>query len=105
MVLVKLEARVLDGAMVVDKVAVLDGTTSLAGTEVLNETEVPGGITVSDETMELDEVEIPGTLSKALEVCDAPGSCPQTVSVTVTTFASSIRSASILPIGKEEYEG
>lgn len=117
MVLVKLEARVLvhrvvlDGAMVVDEVAVLDGTTSLAGTVVLNETEVPDGmavsdgIAVSDETMALDEVETPGTLSKVLEVCDAPGSRPQTVSVTVTTFASSIRSASILPIGKEEDEG
>lgn len=107
MVLVKLEARVLvqrvvlDGAMIVDEVAVLDGTTSLAGTEVLNEIEVPDGIAVSDETMALDEVETPGTLSKALEVCDAPGSRPQTVSVTVTTFESSIKSASILPIGKE----
>lgn len=90
----KLEARVLvqrvvlDGAMVVDEVAVLDGTTSLAGTDVLNETEVPDGIAVSDETMALDVVETPGTLSKALEVCDAPGSRPQTVSVIVTTPTS-----------------
>lgn len=110
----KLEARVLvqrvvlDGAMVVDEVAVLDGTTSLAGTEVLNETEVPGeiavsdGIAVSDETMALDVVETPGTLSKALEVCDAPGSRPQTVSVIVTTPISSIKSAPTLPIGEEK---
>lgn len=116
-VLVKLEARVLvqrvvlDGAMVGDEVAVLDGTASLAGTEVLNEMEVPDGVAVSDgiavpdEAMALDEVETPGTLSEALEVCDAPGSRPQTVSVTVTTFTSSIRSASILPICKEEDEG
>jgi len=108
MVLDKLEARVLvqrvvlDGAMVVDEIAVLDGTTSLAGTEVLDETEVPDGIAVPDETMALDVVETPGTLSEALEVCDAPGSRPQTVSVTVTTPTSSVGSASTLPIGEEK---
>ena len=114
MVLDKLEARVLvqrvvlEGAMVVDEIAVLDGTTSLAGTEVLNEMEVPEGVVVSDgiavpdEAMALDEVETPGTLSEALEVCDAPGSRPQTVSVTVTTPTSSVGSASTLPIGEEK---